>query len=595
MITQAEDVTMFDHCSHPPGYKDSQDLSPPPPLTSIPVPARDISMDSSTHSVERSSSCGFPSPSSTRTPEPVVVHDDSATCHFLSLNEDVIEVIFEFLRQEKYRLPLSLTCKYIRQACKPHFFRNTRIYTDHDVMSGRIFQMSSDIWLYVSHLTFSGTWVDRKDEQRVDLGELQRPLSDLLSSMPFLHTISLINGWNGMPWDALKTILSVAQLRHLEMCMSPERRRPYPVDTDPFSVVPLETFEVKFDDMRFNTVPYIGEQSLFAFVIPQLSDSLESLRLPLDSAPLGKLASTYWPRLQRLHLSGDRRLGQDKDIPIIAVLSVMPNLRSFTFLSAQKENTRRDLIWPDGTSWSFSCPLLEHLQISYPDPQDRFFSNLPRSLRKLSLRCWPRHYLHRYEHERQVMDENGWRSPIPTSSEMLTVLENLPSEYMTELEIEYIEDDGDEKLLQSLSRLFPALTALTLLRYRRQGDIHVPVDRIAQDLSTLAQLRILRVHLDFAGDPHPYAALERTTHDHEIEACAHLRHNAAQVLADRLSASFRCVCVLTRLHCLNMWPPFLVVRDSSGIAHIENDPSLHSFDGLPMDDDDGPSTIYDCW
>ncbi|KAL7280760.1 hypothetical protein ACG7TL_005704 [Trametes sanguinea] len=336
--------------------------------------------------------------------------------------------------------------------------------------------MSTDIWLHVSQSTSSGTWVNRQDQQRIDLGNLQRPLADLLSSMPLLHTISLINGWNGMPWDTLKTILSAARLRHLYMCgMTPERRHPYPVDTDPlnFSVAPLETFEVQFDDMRFNSVPFVREQSLFAFVVPQLSNFLESLRLPLDSAPIGKLASTYWPRA--------------------ASLCVMPKLRSFIFLSAPKEETQRDLLWPpDGAIWNFSLPHLEQLRMSYPDPKDRFFSNLPQSLQKLSLRCLPRHYLYNYDHERQVMDENGWRSSIPTSSELLMVLENLPSEDVGELEIEYIEDDGDEKLLRSLSRLFPALTALTrtLLRYRRRGETHVAVERIAQNLSTLSQLRI---------------------------------------------------------------------------------------------------------
>ncbi|OSD05538.1 hypothetical protein PYCCODRAFT_1406259 [Trametes coccinea BRFM310] len=211
----------------------------------------------------------------------------------------------------------------------------------------------------------------------------------------------------------------------------------------------------------------------------------------LDSAPIGKLASTYWPRLRRLHLSGDRRLGQDNHTPVIAVFSVMPKLRSFIFLSAPKEETQRDLLWPpDGAIWNFSLPHLEQLQMSYPDPKDRFFSSLPQSLQKLSLRCLLRHHLHNYDHERQVMDENGWRSSIPTSSELLMVLENLPSEDMGELEIEYIEDGGDEKLLRSLSRLFPALTALTLLRYRRRGETHVAVERIAQNLSTLSQLCI---------------------------------------------------------------------------------------------------------
>ncbi|KAI9059322.1 hypothetical protein FKP32DRAFT_1580076 [Trametes sanguinea] len=362
--------------------------------------------------------------------------------------------------------------------------------------------------------------------------------------------------------------------------MTPERYHPYPTDSNPFSVAPLESFEFDYDGMRFNSTPFVGEQSLLNFVIPQLSNSLESLRLPLDSAPLAKLASSYWPRLQKLYLWGDRHAGQDQHVPMIAVFSAMPNLRSLTFLSTQKSETRRELIWPEGAPWTYSCAHLEHLQISFPDPNDRIFSHLPPSLRKLSLRCWPRHYLHHHAHERKVMDQNGWRSPIPTSSEMLRVLKRRPSRCLTELEIEYIEDDGDEQLLRAISALFPNLEALTLVRYRRRGETHVPVDRMAQDLSTAARLRILRVHLDFSSDFHPYAAFMRRASAEDLTTFAKVRHDAAELFANHLPSSLQCVCVLTRIRCLNTWRPFLVVRDGSGRVRIETNTSVRTFEGL---------------
>ncbi|KAL7277995.1 hypothetical protein ACG7TL_007948 [Trametes sanguinea] len=67
--------------------------------------------------------------------------------------------------------------------------------------------------------------------------------------MPLLNTISVTNGWNGIPWDALKTMLAVPHLQHFLLYMTPERHHPYPVDEEPFTVAPLRTFEYIFDDL----------------------------------------------------------------------------------------------------------------------------------------------------------------------------------------------------------------------------------------------------------------------------------------------------------------------------------------------------------
>ncbi|KAL7278009.1 hypothetical protein ACG7TL_007966 [Trametes sanguinea] len=403
--------------------------------------------------------------------------------------------------------------------------------------------------------------------------------------MPLLHTISLTGGWNGVPWDAFKTLLPVARLRHFKLGMTPDRGRPYPVDEEPFIVAPLETFEVTFDGVSANDDPYVGERSLFEFVVPQISETLESLRLPLESAPLARLAASPWPRLRKLSLWGDRSRGKDCSVPFNAVLSGMSGLRSLVLLYSQKDDVERELVWLNGSPWKLSFPDLESLTISYPDPEDGLFSSLPQ-LRRLSLRCWPRHYLHQFAREKQEMERNGWKSPITTSSEMLAVLRKCPSDALEELEIEYKADDCDAELLQSLSVLYPRIKVLTLLRYRNDTETEVPIDRLAHDLSTMAHVRVMRLHLDLpnAPDPESFYPLEYYADIPELPPgppFASSRQAAAEELARHLSSSLRLLCVLTRQCTTNDWYPYSIARDGCGMATgIKAELVLNRFEGL---------------
>ncbi|KAI8976426.1 hypothetical protein BD414DRAFT_446604 [Trametes punicea] len=513
-------------------------------------------------------------------------------CPLRALNYDILCEIIESLQDSRELRTLSMTCKWIREACKPCLFRNASIMTYTELITGKIFQHSSDVWLYVRQLTLLGPWEDVRDRTRIDLGDLRVPFAKFLAAMPRLETIILRSLWsNGMPWDAIATLLSTPRLRHFSLKINPSRQSPFPGDSAIFTAAPLESFEYTVDDYRYQPRVYIGETSLLNFVLPRISSSLKCLRIPLDVAPLSALASSHWPALQELSLRGDHPGNGIPVVPMSAVISNMPNLKSLSLLRAQRDNSHRQVLWPHTSTDIFPCKSLQSLTISYPDPSDRLFLELPCTLRQLSVRCWPRHYIHQHRHERKTMDRLGWRSPILTSSEVLVILERARSAWIEELEIEYQEDDDDPQLLRRLPILFPGLLSLTVCRYRRAMATEVPIDDIARSLSRNLRLDTLWLHLDLPNSPHPLSDFMSPAERGAFDAHEQLLCETAGIFASRSPASLRYVGMLLRERWSNTWLPFRVIRDRTQGLHLQLDHLMTRLRSRPsMDDGGGPRT-----
>ncbi|KAL7277996.1 hypothetical protein ACG7TL_007949 [Trametes sanguinea] len=173
---------------------------------------------------------------------------------------------------------------------------------------------------------------------------------------------------------------------------------------------------------------------------------------------------------------------------------------------------------------------------------------------------------------------------------MLEVLKKCRSDLLEELEIEYMENHHDQHLLQALHILFPKLRTLTLLRYRREGETKVPVAQIAENLSTIPHLRLMRAHLDPPTEPDPYVGLSSysTAVQHELLEYTKFSRQIAQTLADHLPTSLQYVCLLTRYQSINAWRPYRVVHDVSGAPYLMNSQLQGTIYGLPLRDGLGP-------
>ncbi|KAI0641649.1 hypothetical protein C8Q79DRAFT_284088 [Trametes meyenii] len=413
--------------------------------------------------------------------------------------------------------------------------------------------------------------------------------------MTSLSSITIGEKWSScVSWDDIRGLLGLPGLRHLDFQAPPYYDDDVPGRIhDLLPLPPLVSLRFSIPDYRYHPRNMPGETKLMAHLLQQLPSSLEVLYIPLDVAPLSAMTTFEWPRLRELHLKGDRRQDISTCPPMITVIARMPRLRSLSLLRAHghAQDSPRHIIWPaDKTGYSLYQEL-ERVTISYPDPADKIYSHMPSTLQRLSLRCWPRHYIHQHRHDRKTIEDRlGWMSPILRSSELCTILQRCETPKLQELEIEYEEDADDLALLQSIPFLFPNLTSLTVIRYRGTDVSDVPVSQIALALSGLRSLRILRIHLDFPGTPHPLSTMMPIKSFGLFEAHEELLQHSAHTFAVSLPGSLRFVCCLLRERWTNSWLPFRVMRDSGGLMSVKLDEDVTDIGDISMLDDPGPLT-----
>ena len=247
-------------------------------------------------------------------------------------------------------------------------------------------------------------------------------LKTVLPAMPRLRSIFvsfLCNEVHGLSWDTLSSILSVPQLENFNIQLFNFSPRPRPVadvDSDVPSLAPLKSFRYVQPVYRWQPHYFPPERDALADVLARLHDSLEILHLPSMSAPINTLAANPWPRLRELVLQG--RLPEDLDLrtPFILLLSQMPKLRILHLKFALHRDVEPQAVWPKDLDTPFPWPELEDLAVSFPTPEDRLYSALPLSLRRLSLPCCPHHCVHNWV-ESPSRHGLAWHSPILSASE----------------------------------------------------------------------------------------------------------------------------------------------------------------------------------
>ncbi|KAH9930634.1 uncharacterized protein B0H18DRAFT_905242 [Fomitopsis serialis] len=500
---------------------------------------------------------------------------DTAGSMLERLNQDVCRhILFELSVVDL--LSLSMTCHWLREPCMPLLFGRSylTVYAPDKVVLPGLF-LPTSLRPYVQYVCLclrprqvltltvdlDSSMIIRDEclDQR-NKANMRRPphftddlrlcgaypgaaLAERLQELPHLRSLTIhkVNdSMHGLCWDTLSAVLSIPHLREFKvknLYFCPILRAGEQLDID--IVAPITSFQFRMWHPR-EPFTFPSETVVLSAILSKLCETLETLVLTSEPAPLSTLSQLRWPRLRRITFYGTP--WTTLPAPFVSHFSGMSGLRCISLKLNPPPHTVPQALWPPGYACSFPWPELERLVISYPDPQDGIYEHLPLSLRALSLRCWYHLYVQQ-QYSRFGASHPPTYDALLSSSAMLSILHQCNRLNLNHLEIEYRADNEDDALLQYVVATFPHLVSLKIHRYRSHTEEwegrDAPVARIAQTLAALTQLRRLKVYLDLLETPHTTIVL----------------HDAAAVFAQLLSSS------------LNI----LIIRSPS-------DPSWYTFD-----------------
>ena len=133
--------------------------------------------------------------------------------------------------------------------------------------------------------------------------------------------------------------------------------------------------------------------------------------------PMTTLPVLHWHRLRQLVLQGETYMWDALPAPLVLLLSTMPGLHALSLKTDLIQNILPLVVWPPGYIHDFPWPELEHLSVSYPDPNDEVYDHLPPTLRSLSLRCGPQYVVTMCSQEGIRLTPSGWGlDPVSVST-----------------------------------------------------------------------------------------------------------------------------------------------------------------------------------
>ncbi len=312
----------------------------------------------------------------------------------------------------------------------------------------------------------------------VDRTATPPPFGLELYYLPAVRSVAFELAQGGVPWFVIMKCLDHPNLTSISIDEESTWRCTTPLSIPPdlslhgcrlteFTYTTSQWRETESRIRGTDLQPTYTQESIYLrALVLAMSDTAESLTLPVETAPLFEMAATDWPRLRMLSLIGEyTHPDQCRAIPLL--LPRMPYLRSLSVKIIQREGTRHPRLLQALPETSFR---LRSLAVSYPDPADPIFSCIGDGLTSLSLCDSPRHYFQsRYSSESSLAI-----FPTLTSSECLTILKRISAPQLSILELVYEADAAEDELLRYLSRAFPLLQELELHRYPVSSEDAVP-------------------------------------------------------------------------------------------------------------------------
>ncbi|KAI9067723.1 hypothetical protein FKP32DRAFT_1588333 [Trametes sanguinea] len=519
----------------------------------------------------------------------------SAQSPIRALDNDCLERIFVELRPKRGLRSLSLTCRWLRDACSDVLFERCIAYSNALRHPAEAFP-PPHLWRHIRVLRMRGCF--NYDPEYSDVESIsdstyqavsdtvgrEEILADVLYAMPRLSTVAVQGvGERGVPWPILKVFLSAPQLSTFVVF-----GRLFSGETiaskASFSPGAITTFRYVHRNKRVRFTSSPAEKHIVRTILERLSPTLHVLHLPSESVPYRRLDRWDWSLLRELQLRGDGRRLLDYGVPLISILSRMPRLRRLSLKLARSGSEPLGAIWtPNSSVKEIPWPELESLTMTWLHPEEQLFRHLPSTLRDLHLRCWPRRYYPEgsYRSLRRLGKQRpDWVRETPSASMVLQAIQSCRQISLRCLDLEYIADSNDIPLLQLVARSYPDLQYLQLCRYRMREDLaQAPVESMSDALSPLRNLRALRLFLDYnrlLGDSDEWVGYNFVESDNLAVAAA--RH-----FARRASPTLRSIAVLEADQGWVDVREFGVVRDPDG------EPSVYWTDSYPPNRADASS------
>ncbi|KAH9831526.1 uncharacterized protein C8Q71DRAFT_780993 [Rhodofomes roseus] len=431
------------------------------------------------------------------------------------LNPDVLLSVFEHSLPERGLRSLSMACRWVREETMPALFRRCLVAVAEPLCAERF--LPQRLWPYVCHLSLrdecpdvvamNSTW--NHQPQFTDdplLCGIMDPefLGTTLPAMPRLQSIHLgflRSEVHGIGWDTLAAILSTPQLRSFTVAQFMFSPRQSSTMADFDSLAPLTTFRYEQRFLRTVLHQFPSQEAALGTVIGKSRHTLESLLLPSEIAPFRVLMTNQWPRLEELHLIGVLNLARDAHIPFVTLFAGMPRLRVLNLQLAVRKHFDQSLLqlWPQDREGQLPWPNLEDLVMSFPNLEDRVYSHLPRTLRRLTLRCTPHHSFDIYKR---------YHPPLK-ASEMLKLLSGVDVPHLTYILLEYCADVAEDDLLLYVVQRFPQLTSLELHRSTSREGNSMTITDVALRLASLPNLFVLRAYLEFGYPSRSFEKLQQ--------------------------------------------------------------------------------------
>ncbi|KAL7281431.1 hypothetical protein ACG7TL_004744 [Trametes sanguinea] len=250
----------------------------------------------------------------------------SGPCPLERLSYDILERIYEYLRPNRGLRAISTTCKWVRESCKPVYFK--RSMTQANAITKEQF-LPSHLWMH--SLTFAGYW-----QYPAPSPSRYHPMSlaEVFPQMPNLSriTIERTDGL-GVPWRALEEILAFPRLHSFEIddTLQPSRDGIFiyePHDELASPPAPLAYYHQALNDYRHPPCALPDDVEAVQCVLKHehVQRSLEQLVVPGELVPLTILQHATWPSLRVISLRGAIRSYQ----PLIRVFERMPLLEELS-------------------------------------------------------------------------------------------------------------------------------------------------------------------------------------------------------------------------------------------------------------------------
>ncbi|KAI0643913.1 hypothetical protein C8Q79DRAFT_161193 [Trametes meyenii] len=511
-----------------------------------------------------------------------------------TLNEDVLNHLFDELQARKLLAPFSHTCREIRERCMPILFRSCTV---RECLPFDEFPLPRSLWRYIKHLELVDgcyeyplivrAWRSGRMSHVPFPGDAltchvyEGPaLEDALHNMPGLRAVTLassINTSHGFSLAGLRAILSVPQLEVLSVrgpALVPELLTGDVVCLD--TIPALTSLQYCFAKRRPRSdAVYPSERQTIELILRQLHDTLQTLFLPVELMPFFELSTFHWPALRELRLRGEYDCLKAGCSPIISFLGNMPQLRILALELALPTDQGPTPIWPEDLLVDLPWPLLEELTVSFPVTDDAIYSNLPPTLRRLSLVCYP-HYMRNLP---MYTASGRWHSPLISASDVLSILRKCHLPLLTKLKLEYQEDWAEEQLLRHVGVAFPELVCLKIFRNRVWERGELPLDMIIESLSPLSRLRTFGFHPDLVDAPGSQSPSGKTL---PTDDCAvhNFQETRLRPIANRIVDNWPSVEVLRFLSPklpYHSWASYCVVRCRDRSPHVKPIPGAEEY------------------